>query len=318
VKAAIVLATGLVLLVVLAAFLTLEAPLALLFGWVPFLMRVLPKVTVDGPSAAVGGIAALLLAFGVHRIGRAWRPWKVRWSLTVVAGICLLFAAGVAVVGAAHQIIWLLTDNRPAVGEGVSYRWGGHSSKNNLRDIGIGMTTHHDQLGFFPAGTFTPEGEMLHSWETQILPFMVYSTREIDFKRPWNDPVNRKYFQCVIPEFLNPELRVAPAMDGDGYGLSHYAANGRVLGPNRQVKLKDLPAGAANTALVGEVDTNFKPWGYPVNWRDPALGINRSPDGFGGPNGGAQFLMADGSVRFVSDTASPEALRALSSPPRPQ
>jgi prepilin-type processing-associated H-X9-DG protein len=50
--------------------------------------------------------------------------------------------------------------------------------------------------------------------------------------------------------------------------------------------------------------------------RDPAKGINRSPNGFGGPpsHHGANFAMADGSVRFISEKASPAVMRALATP----
>jgi len=44
--------------------------------------------------------------------------------------------------------------------------------------------------------------------------------------------------------------------------------------------------------------------------------LNRSPYGFGGPRnaGGVQFVMADGSVRFISDRVSRDVLKALSTP----
>src|SRR5262249_37670563 len=110
----------------------------------------------------------------------------------------------------------------------------------------------------------------LHSWETYCLPFIPYATSEIDFKLPWNHPRNQKYFQCIIPVFTNEWLPTPHVLDENGFGLSHYSANIHVLGPNKNLRLAEITDGVANTLLVGEVNANFKPWGHPVNWRDPA------------------------------------------------
>jgi len=148
------------------------------------------------------------------------------------------------------------------------------------------------------------------------LPFIAYDSKVIDLKRPWNDPVNLKHFQAVVPEFINPDLRTAEFVNSEGLGLSHYAANCHTLGGNQKRSLADFQGKGSFTILVGEINANFQPWGQPVNWRDPARGINKSPYGFGGPinSGGAQFVMADGSVRFISERVSPDVLRALSNP----
>jgi hypothetical protein len=157
---------------------------------------------------------------------------------------------------------------------------------------------------------------MLHSWETYILPFLPYSTQTIDFKLAWNDPRNEKNFKCILPNFINTSLPSPPVLEAQGFGLSHYASNSRVMGADKSIRWQDISDGAANTLLIGEVNADFKPWGHPVNWRDPARGINRSSQGFGGPPsaGGAYFSMADGSVRFVSERINPDVLRALSTP----
>jgi hypothetical protein len=294
----------------------------LLFGWITFPFRVLPDVSVEWPGVVVGCVAVVLFTAGVHWLGRTWRraptaPWKLRGSLTVVAGVFLLFIAGTAMIALTHQVVWLATSKEPLVGEAVGERY--FSYRNNLHLIGMTMGWYadaHDNT--LPSGgAFRPDGTALHSWETQLLDYISYDTRNsINRKLPWNHPSNAPAFRCVLPEFINDRFTGADLRDAEGYGLSHYAANSHVLGANKGMKLDDITDGRSTTLLVGEVNANFRPWGHPVNYRDPTKGINRSPHGFGGVprSGGASFVMCDGSVRFISDRVSPEVLRALSTP----
>ncbi|MDR2441774.1 MAG: DUF1559 domain-containing protein, partial [Planctomycetaceae bacterium] len=56
-------------------------------------------------------------------------------------------------------------------------------------------------------------------------------------------------------------------------------------------------------------------WGSPLNGRDPQLGINTSPYGFGSKHiGGMNFSYCDGSVHFYSETTDPKILEALTHP----
>ncbi len=71
--------------------------------------------------------------------------------------------------------------------------------------------------------------------------------------------------------------------------------------------------------MAGEVAAKLKAWGDPLNLRDPALGINRSEDGFGSSLGGrssvnCQMLFADGSVQTLATDIDPVVLKALSTP----
>ena len=179
------------------------------------------------------------------------------------------------------------------------------------------MSSYSDVYRQLPAGgTVNEYGEGQHSWVTQILFGMNYTTDTIRLDLPWDAPENGDAFKRVVPELINPGFRVAPVFDQSGYGLAHYAANERVMHANSAVKLSDVTDGTGHTIAVGEVSSNFRPWGDAFNYRDPALGINASPQGFGGPTGagGANFLMLDGSVQFFSQDTNAQVLRSQSTP----
>jgi hypothetical protein len=304
---------------------------ALLIGWIQYLARVLPRMTVDRGTVVVGTVAFVLFAAGVHWIGRSWRPrtaaapWRLRWSMTCVALVVLMFTAGLAVIAIVHQVAWTASAREPLWVHTVGMYSSERGSREQLR--WLGMATHDyasAHANAFPTGgTFTDDGTGLHSWEARMLGFDNFTEwdpegdrQRIDFTVPWNHERNAPIFKRIHPLYLNGGLIDPPVVDAEGYGLSHYSANVHVMGPNRGLKLTEITDGLGQTLLVGEVNTAFKPWGHPCNWRDPAHGINRSPQGFGGPPSqrGAWFAMADGSARFVSDRVSPEVLRALATP----
>jgi prepilin-type processing-associated H-X9-DG protein len=151
---------------------------------------------------------------------------------------------------------------------------------------------------------------------TPLLPYIDQGElfRQIDMSLPWDHPKNYERFKTKINMFLHPAFQTLQS--DNGHALTHYAGNIRVLARDRALRLADFHAGLTNTILAGEVAANFKPWGQPANWRDPARGLNRSPDGFGGPprQPGVNLLMADGSVRFFSSDTDPDFLDLLAHP----
>ncbi|HBN74766.1 MAG TPA: prepilin-type cleavage/methylation domain-containing protein [Planctomycetaceae bacterium] len=100
----------------------------------------------------------------------------------------------------------------------------------------------------------------------------------------------------------------------------------RMFGDNSKARMRDITDGTSNTFAMGEQkfeihNGSANPYGY-RGWLQPGIdptfginnhtyaGIDRSPKlgswGYGGSYhvGGMQILMADGSVRFISENAS--------------
>ena len=189
-------------------------------------------------------------------------------------------------------------------------------STNNLKQIDLALHNYHDVHETLPAGgTFDRLGRPLQSWQASILPSVeMYDLyQRIEFGLPWNGQRNAPIFKTLVPVYLNPGI--AAERDSDGFALSHYAANAYMLGGDRPRTFSDVTDGTSNTLMAGEVSARFKAWGNPTNWRDPSLGVNKDPSGFGGPYpGGANFAMVDGSVRFIKNTVDPKVLKALATP----
>jgi prepilin-type processing-associated H-X9-DG protein len=230
----------------------------------------------------------------------------------------VMFAAAVAMVGTFHMATWYATAKEPVrVPTPIGGAAARMKSRQNLKQIGLGLHNYEGVYrGFSPAGTFDSSGQALHGWEFEVLPYMLISTQGIDPKLPWDHEDNQRFFRCVIPDFINPSLPDATQADERGFGFNHYSASSHLFRADRRLSFAEVSDGLANTLMIGEINANFQPWGKPMNVRDPARGINRSPYGFGGPpgTGGAQFAMADGSVRFIREDVSRDVLRALATP----
>jgi hypothetical protein len=305
-----------------------EGPFLVLFGWVKFLWRVVPGLSPNPATVFLG--LGYLLAFlvGLHLFlrwfvgrmtpaeGTPARSWRLRWTLALAALVLLAFTAGIGAVGITHQTAWLIASPEPLT-ERRSRLFARVASANNLKHLGHALQNYESQHNKLPPGaTFDARGTPMHSWQTFLLPYIEQERlhKEINLGLPWDHPTNAGAFATIVWTYQHPE---GPATK-DGLALSHFAANANVLGGDVPLSLKQLPGGAAQTILAGEAAGNFKSWGHPLNWRDPARGLNRGPDGFGhptNPRGPTQFLFADGSVRVFRGDTDPEFLELLAVPP---
>jgi len=307
--------------------------IAVALGWAFYLYRVIPQVHISGNGAATGVICLVGFALGLHAF-LSWfvrssrkdpaddssSPWQTRWTAATVVITLLMFVAGMAAAGFVHQAGWLITSPGPLIEGSGGARSAARraQSTNNLKLIGLALRAQLDKDGrFAPGCTVDRNGETLHSWMTLVLPFMEKQELfdRINLEFPWNDPTNAPVFREQVLAYLHTGYSDQPQLNHDGFAFSNYTANVRVMGGTQRLAEADIKDGASRTILAGEVADRFPAWGQPGNWRDPALGVNRRGDGFGGPSpDGANFLFVDGSVRFLKNSTSLQVLKALSTP----
>lgn len=299
-------------------------------GWVYYLVRVVPAVTVDRGGLVTAAVCLALFVPGMHLfcgwLGRhqqegsgestTGRPWRFDWSLSIAGLVLLVFVAGISMVGLVHQIVWLSAGKESKTE--ISFRGG---LVGTFPEVGAGMLRWceaQEPLEVLPAGIVVDDqGNPLHSWQAQILPFTEdHWGRRLDIKKAWDAEENGRLVRWPIKAYLNPEVRMTPAdfKRIDPYAPSHIAGNGHVLGSHIGLRFNDVTDGLSQTILAGQVAANFEPWAKPGVFREPGLGINTSPHGFGAPGQGALMVMCDGSVRFFANGTDPRVLKALATP----
>ena len=99
-----------------------QVPYLLVTGWFGFLQRVLPEVTFNWSAIAETAGVCALLSVGTHLfLRRMWHHlyphdvWPVRWSVSVVGLLVMLFCATMATVGVGHHLGWLRSGRTPMV-----------------------------------------------------------------------------------------------------------------------------------------------------------------------------------------------------------
>lgn len=307
----------------LPPFLTLPMVCALIltFGWAWFLYTTLPQMSVSQGDVISGLVVAVLTALILHVVvRRGLLPvqsgrWKVSHSVGSVLLVVLTFAGGAAFSGASHQLAWLATSGESL----VSYGYAAArrlQSLNNLKNVGLGVHNLAGQDGMLPASTVDEWGRPLHSWMTMLLPYIDCAAlyRQIDLTRPWDTPENRARFVTQLRFLQHPAIIRSPR-NADGLALTSYAANGRVIGLGWRLSPKDISDGEVSTILLGEVASQPPAWGDPLNFRDPALGLQGGAKTFGSPSGeDVGILFANGHGVGLNPDIDPRVLKALSTP----
>ena len=185
------------------------------------------------------------------------------------------------------------------------------------------------------------------SWFAELLPYLgpeqesLY--RQINRQKSWRDPENLPVASTLVPQFLDPESQPGkwwvryPGMKEEtaathyvgiaGIGLDAAAYSPTdpamakklgVFGYDRTTGLKDITDGAANTILMVQVPPTFRrPWlagggstivGVPEKDSIKPF-VSTQRDG----KRGTLAVFADGSVRFIAETASDDVVKGMCS-----
>ena len=295
------------------------ATLALVFGIAAAALSLLCLLPLTA-LRIIPGIAGLAsLTYGCLALAKRRSDSSGRHVLFAGAGLSL------GLVGLFVGPLWL-----NEAGQRWRHEQTSRAVTANLQQIGAALDSFHSEHQRFPAGgSFADSADGLpigmHGWMTDLLPHLGYEqlSAQIDRRRPWSDPANAPAMQTRVEPFLTPgtPYELTPT----DHAPTHFAGvGGRVetdfgtgdlgiFGRNSQVTRDDVIDGLSQTMVAGEIAQSIPAWGEPDNWRSIGAGLNTSPQGFGNADDtGTHFLMADGSVRFLSNRTSLQTLQQLS------
>jgi prepilin-type processing-associated H-X9-DG protein len=188
---------------------------------------------------------------------------------------------------------------------------------NNLKQIALAFHNYNDTYGTFPPA-YIPDanGQPMHSWRVLILPFLGRPDLHDQYKfdEPWNSPNNRAVTSQAMLVYSCPSSpTVSPGSTETNYMV--ITGPGTVFDAGKACKISDILDGTSNTLMVVEVKGTGVNWGEP---KDLDASKVAYPLGSGGSNspdsnhsGGLNAALCDGSVRFISESISPQAFNAL-------
>jgi prepilin-type processing-associated H-X9-DG protein len=230
--------------------------LLLAFGWVLFLVRVVPQLSVRWDLLVSTAVYVVALAVGSHSFLRwlyremksaesraetttqAVPAWRWRWTIGGLTVVLLMFAAGTAAVGIAHQTTWLARSPEPLYRRG-SERQDRVLCAHNLRQVGQALQVYaNDHSGHFPDALRTLPIETELESRTLVCPTF---DGEFDFTTPTTQAavfdalfargaITYIYFGKGLTMPVNPShvLVVEPLENHERLGINVLFADGHV------------------------------------------------------------------------------------------
>ena len=185
-------------------------------------------------------------------------------------------------------------------------------SMNNLKQIGLAFHNYHDTYGFFPPAV-TVENGVERSWRVELLPFLEQNALYSLYRKneAWDSEANLQVLAQMPKVFHDPADTVSDANSASYFAL---VGPGTVFDHANKpegvgTEFRDITDGSSNTILTVEARRNI-PWTKPEDIPfDPKQTADLAKALGGNHPGGFLTGFADGSVRFLSESITPELLK---------
>lgn len=235
---------------------------------------------------------------------------KLPMILGIVAGVLLLFCClGGGGVYYAYTKFALSRDRVYAT--------------NNAKQIGLGLHNYHDTYAGLPHDSTDLNGKPLLSWRVHLLPFIEQGAlyRQFRLNEPWDSPHNKALLSQMPAVYATPKQRnTGKLSSGMTYVQAFKMPGAALVRPAERGKMMVIGMAPAGVRLNEVIDGNSNTFFFveaatPVEWTKPD-DINWAPGqpvpAFGADREDSTFIacMADGSVRSISKSISPESLKA--------
>ena len=178
--------------------------------------------------------------------------------------------------------------------------------QNRLKQIGVALHNHHDQMGHFPQDGWNGYGFgaflLPHLDQAALYERLKPLTTRRGPARPGLEDRVLPAFRC--PSDPNPEDRLSSA-----FGRSNYLATAEMF--SDAMELDHVVDGPSQTLALGETLTDHA-WALPRTGTSGPL--NRDGDYSSGHGGGVYFLFCDGAVKWIAESIDGNTLKAMFTP----
>lgn len=176
---------------------------------------------------------------------------------------------------------------------------------NNLKQLQLAALNYESAYKKFPARNIvTKDGKPLLSWRVALLPYLEQNElyQQFHLDEPWDSPHNSKLISKMPATYRDPQASAPP-----GYTCYVAPYEKGTAWSGGAIKFSQMTDGSSNTLSFLQVaGPHAVPWTSP----DDLDVTGMAPAQFF-PRNGANSVLMDGSVRFLSSTIDVKVFRAL-------